>query len=208
MNITIPTAQEQERPPHVEFELRPVEDREASIQAGQKIMKDQEYALIYPRGGKDKVRKIVPSTPVPGTFPSPDYQEFTAKFGKQYEAWKQGLEIPVEGTDLRVFPLLTPAQIENCRTFHIFTVEQLAEASEEAMKNIGMGSRNLKMTAQRWLEFGDDGGKQVSRIEDLEVKNESLMSHVEQLESEIKEMKEKEEIKTPAKKPGRPKKEK
>jgi hypothetical protein len=193
----------EERPPHVEFELRPVEDREASMQAGQKIMRDQEYSLIFPRGGKDKVRKAVPQPPEEGRMPSLEYQEFMARFGKQYQAWKAGLEIPVEGTDLRQFRLLTPAQIENCRTYHIYTVEQLAEASEEAITNIGMGSRNLKMTAQRWLEFGDKGGKSVSRIEELEAKNHDLEELNKQLTAKVEELQV--NVNEP-RKPGRPKK--
>jgi hypothetical protein len=182
-----PLPSETEPAPHVEFELRSVEDRHASVQQGMKIMKDQEFILIYPRGGKDMVEKVVPASPQKGQYPTPAWQEFNARFGKLYAAWKEGQELPVEGTDLRTFRLLTPAQIDNCRELHIFTVEQLAEANEETLKNIGMGSRNLKMTAQRWLEFGEGGGKQVTRMEDLEAKNAALTDLVKQLEAKLDE---------------------
>lgn len=184
-----PLPGQQENPPHVEFELRSIEDRDASIQAGVKIMKDQEVMIIYPRGGKDTVEKVIPTAPEKGKMPNPEYQEFSARFGRQYQAWKEGLEIPVEGTDLRNFPLMTPAQIQNCRTYHIMTVEQLAEANEQTISNIGMGGRALKMSAQRWLEFGDNGGKQVSRIEELETKNQSLEDMVKQLTEQVAELK-------------------
>ncbi len=188
MNTDIPVADAPQPTAHIEFELRPVEDREASSQAGRKIMADKEFALIYPRGGKDKVVKSVPPAPKPGDYQTAAYHDFMAKYGKQYEAWKAGQDIPVEGTDLRVFPLLTPAQIENCRTYHIYTVEQLAEANEEALKNIGMGSRNLKMTAQRWLDFGDkEGGKEVARIEALETSNEDLREQIKVLTAKLEE---------------------
>lgn len=179
--------QQEERLPHIEFKLMPVEDRGESMKQGMKIMVDKEFAFIYPRGGKDVVKKEVPQKPKEGEYPSAEYQEFHARFGRQYEAWKQGLEVPVEGTDLRQFRLLTPAQIENCRAIKIFTVEQLAEANEEALKNIGMGSRNLKSSAQRWLEFGNKGGKEVARIEELQEKNQVLTDQIGQLTAKLDE---------------------
>jgi hypothetical protein len=43
------------------------------------------------------------------------------------------------------------------------------------------------MTAQRWLEFGEGGGKQVTRMEDLEAKNAALTDLVKQLEAKLDE---------------------
>ena len=202
MNTELPPLpHEVQHPPHVEFELRSVEDRDATIKAGVKIMKDEEFCIIYPRGGRDTVAKRIPPSPKAGQYPNADYLDFQGRFGKQYEAWKAGLEAPVEGTDLRTFRLLSPAEIDNCRSYHIHTVEQLAEASEEALSNIGMGSRNLKMTAQRWLEFGENGGKQLTRLEDLEAKNNDLTKMVEQLNAKLQDKSK------PGRKPGRPPKE-
>ena len=204
MNTEIPTAQEQERPPHIEFKLQPVEDRQKTNELRKKFMRDEEFAFISPRGGKDKVKKKIPQPPKPGEMPSFDYQDFMARFGPQYEAWKKGLAVPVEGTDIRQFALLSAAEQENCRTFNIFTVEQLAEANEETLTNLGMGSRGLKMKAQRWLEFGENGGKQVTHIEDLETRNKDLEDLVKRLTARVEEL----EADEPKKRgPGRPKKE-
>jgi len=182
------SGQRQEAGPHVEFELIPVEDREQSMKQGRKIMKDQEFIFIHQRGGKDVVQKKIPEAPKEGEYPSFAYNEFKDRFGRHYEAWKRGQELPVDGTDLRTFPLLTPAQIENCRASHIFTVEQLAETTEEGLANMGMGSRNWKSTAQRWLDFGNNGGKQVTQIENLEAKNQTLEDQLVQLTAKLEEV--------------------
>jgi len=205
-----PQQGQQEAPPHIEFDLRSVEDRDASLQAGRTIMKDKEFCIIYPRGGKDSVEKAIPEEKNADGYPNPAFQEFKAKFGRQYDVWKEGRDAPVEGTDLRNFPLLTPSQMENCRAYHIFTVEQLAEASEEALANIGLGSRKLKMDAQKWLEFGDNGGKSVTRLTELEADNQLLKDQLAQVTAKLTELEEKKAQDVPlagkAKGPGRPKK--
>jgi len=205
-----PQQGQQEAPPHVEFSLMPVEDRDATMKAGRTIMKDKEFCTIYPRGGKDSVIKAIPPEKDGNGYPNPAFQEFLQRFGKQYEYWKQGQDVPVEGTDLRNFPMLSPSEMQNCRAFHILTVEQLAEASEEALSNIGLGSRKLKMDAQKWLEFGDNGGKTVTRINDLEANNQLLKDQLAQVTAKLEEL---ESEKTqnsqsgePKKRPGRPKK--
>ena len=180
--------QQADPPPHVEFSIQPVEDREATMKAGRTIMKDKEYCTIYPRGGKDSVIKAIPPEKDGNGYPNPAFREFRERFGVQYDYWKKGQDAPVEGTDLRNFPLLSPSEIQNCRTFHIMTVEQLAEASEEALKNIGLGSRKLKMDAQKWLEFGDNGGKSVTRISALEADNQLLKDQLAQATAKLEEL--------------------
>jgi len=196
--------QHREPAPHIEFKIMPVEDRQKSEAAGRMMMKDEEFMFISTRGGKDVHKKAVPAPKLSNGNPNPVYVEFMDRFGRQYEHWKRGQEIPVEGTDLRNFPLLSPAQIENCRVYNIYSVEQLAEATEEALKNIGMGSRKLKMTAQRWLEFGDSGGKSVARIDSLESENATLKDQLEQLVQKVDEMEANQSPET-KRGPGRPK---
>ena len=173
--------------PHVEFFLEPVEDRTATINAGRKIMIDQEFYSIYPRGGKDVVTRKVPPPSEPGSYPKADRIDFEGKYGRHYGAWKEGREAPVEGTDLRNFPLLTPAEIENCRTFHIHSVEHLAAATEEALNNLGMGARNLKKTAQKWLDFGENGGKTIAQLQDLEEKVKAQSAQIETLTEKLQD---------------------
>ena len=42
----------QARPPYVQFEMRAVEDRQASIDAGHYVAKDVAYAIITPAGSR------------------------------------------------------------------------------------------------------------------------------------------------------------
>lgn len=176
---------------HVRFKTVPVEDREATQREGRAIMKDEVFAYIYPRGGKDVVKKRVFNNN--GQF-NPDLMMYEG----HYEAWKKGEEPPVEGTDIRNFAILSPAQIENLRSFHIYTVEQLAEANEETLKNIGPGTRTLKKKAEDYLNFGKDGGKATEEINSLraqlesqQTENSKLAEQVEGLNRAVAELTEK-----------------
>ena len=173
---------------YCEFKLMAVKDPEASLREGRVIMKDEPFAYIYPRGGKDKVKKKVLT---PDGQLNPDL----AGYREHYEAWKRGEEGPVDGTDIRNFAVLTPAQIENFRAFKIMTVEQLAEANEETIKNIGHGARAMKQKAQDYLKFGQNGGKVAEEMSELranleaqKLENEQLREQLQELDALVKDM--------------------
>lgn len=48
------------------------------------------------------------------------------------------------GTDIRNWPVVSPAQIKNLFELHVHTIEDLAAANEEVISGIGMGGRMLK----------------------------------------------------------------
>ena len=50
---------QQARPPHVIFERRAEEDRQASIEAGRYVSRDVDYAIVTPSGSKDRVERVV-----------------------------------------------------------------------------------------------------------------------------------------------------
>ena len=172
-----PSTQEA-RPPYVTFTTRTEEDREASIEQGRAVVKDVHFALITPHGSKDRVeRKVsewftvldeaVAQERMPATW--------VQAYKSAYQLWKEGKEVPLEGTSIRNWPLLTPAQVENLTSIKILTVEDLAAANEELMGRIGMGGRVLKDKAQAWLmTAGSPGAKSAERMAQLEAANRQL----------------------------------
>lgn len=70
-----------------------------------------------------------------------------------YEAWKQGSEIPEEGTPIGAWPGCTQAQAEILRANGIRSVEEVANLTETLLNRIKLPNpRALKDQAVRFLE--------------------------------------------------------
>lgn len=188
-----------DRMAYVRFEKRGVEDREASIKAGHYVAKDVEYAIITPPGSKDEVEKVVSewfqqlkSQVQAGRLPP----QFEATYRQAYEFWRRGEEIPVQGTPLKGWPVLSPAQQKNCLNANIRTVEDLAQANGEALARMGMGGVEMKQKAEAWLKAATNLGTVVAenaalkaRVRDLEAQVEGLEKRNAALAAQIGEQK-------------------
>lgn len=171
--------------PHVSFETRPVEDRNATEREGRRIYNDVDFVLIRPPGGKDEVIHIAQEwlknkrrDALAGRFDL----EWVELYEKAYSRWKQGQEMPVSGTPLKMCPSFSPAEVENCVSLNIRTLEELATLSEEGIGRLGMGGRLLKERAINLLKAAENGGKAAMQIEALQVENAELRARLEALE--------------------------
>ena len=166
-----------ERPAYVRFEKRPIEDRDASIQKGHWVGKDIVYALVTPPGTKDVVVvdaaewiKRLERDELEGRIPS----QFVDAYKRAFEKYKKGEEIPLEGTPIKGWPPLSPAQQRNCIAMNILTVEDLANLNSEGMARFGMGVVELKRKASNWLEAASSTGALSARMTALEMKQTDL----------------------------------
>lgn len=167
--------------PWVMFERRDVEDRNASLEAGHYVTRDIDYALITPHGSRDQIERVVAEW-----FPMLEQQVREQRFDPAwlraykaaYAEWKEGKEIPVEGTSILNWPVLSPAQIRLLTTNKVLTVEVLAQANEETLARLGMGARKLKQLAVDYLASAEGPGKVASRMSKLETDNERLQGLV------------------------------
>lgn len=179
------------KPAYVSFEIRAEENRQASIEQGHFVAVDVEYAVITPPGSKDRIDRKVSEW-----FPQLDQQvreerlpaAWAESYKAAYRAWKEGQELPVEGTALRVWPVISPAQLKMLLDLHVRSVEELALANEELIGRLGMGGRALKQKAVEWLASSKDSGKQVEEISALKVENETLKEQNLALEANMKEL--------------------
>ena len=81
-----------------------------------------------------------------------------------YERWKNGQEMPLNGTPIKTWSAISPAQIKNLIAIGILTVEDLANVNGEGLTRIGMGGQNLKKMATNWLETAADHGPVTLRV--------------------------------------------
>lgn len=180
---------QQARPPHVIFERRAEEDRQASIEAGRYISRDVDYAIVTPSGSKDRVERVVSDwfSMLAGEVRAERWpQAWLDQLKAGYEAWTRGQTPPENGTPLSTWPALSPAQVKNWAQIGLRTIEELAEANEEALTAYGMGARDMKSRARLFLENAGDSAALVAKLRASEELIASMQVRVESLEAQLK----------------------
>lgn len=174
--------------PLVRFERIAVKDAQASLSSGQYVAKDVDYAFITPPYSKDEVVKkaktFLEDNRVKverGQLPA----ETADRYRRQYEAWKEGQELPLEGTPIKGWAMISPAQQAMLIDRKIPTVEMLAQANDEGMRNIGMGGMSMKKMAQGWIDQAKEKGPLSTKIASVESENTVLKGSIETLMKQV-----------------------
>ena len=174
----MPVAME-DRPPYVVFEVRPEEDRAQTQQTGHYVAKDVVYAVVTPAGSKDRIEREVSlwlASTRQGVRDGRMPEAWLRHYEAAYAAFKSGQEPPLSGTPLRSWPPASPAIVATCIASGIRTVEDLAQANEEALGRLGMGARALRETARNWLSEAASSGTLVARMAEMEQRLEATVT--------------------------------
>lgn len=183
----MPTVRE-DRPPYVQFETRPMENRAESEKQGCAVFYDLDFVIITPQGSKDKIEKVatewleqcrgqVREQRLP--------QQWLDHYKVLYNAFKEGREAPVIGKPLTSWPPVTPSQLKTLQALGLRTVEDLASCNEETVMRMGMGGRALKQLASNWLTEAKDVGTSAMRLTQLEAENAALRDSVQNLANQV-----------------------
>lgn len=177
-----------ERPPYVTFERRAVEDRTASNSAGHYVSRDVDFAVVTRPGARDTVEKPVVDLIAgwqqyakQGAIPL----TWVESLKTNYRAWKEGEDVPENGTPIKGWPVLGPAAQKDLIQAGIRTVEDLANLPDQDISQICMGGLTYKLKAKSWLEAAKDTGKLVEQMTSLSVSLESLKLLTETQAAEI-----------------------
>ena len=180
---------DEDRPAYVRFERRAVKDNEATLREGHYVSKDEDYALVTPPYSKDCVIKkadkwfeYVKKQVASGRVPMA-HQEL---WEKTYARWQDGQEAPVDGTSIKDWNAISPAQCQNLINAGCRTIEDLAAANDEAMRRLGMGANDLRNKAKAWLQAAKDHGPLTEEVTHLKNKNKQLEGTIESLQDQIK----------------------
>ena len=180
-----------ERPAYVKFERVAVEDKAASATAGRYVAKDVDMAFITPPYSRDIFKMKVTDwltnmrqDVANGRMP----EEWAQNYRKAYDAWKNGQELPLNGTPIKGWGVISPAVQEELLRLNIRTVEDLAKVTDEGQRAIGMGAIDLKNKAAAWLAQMDDKGGVTLKMASLEQQNAQLKGNVETLERQVREL--------------------
>ena len=180
-----------ERPSYVRFERLAVEDRAASIRDGQYVARDVDYALITAAGSKDifktkavqwmadlKQQAAIEKIPL----------AWVDHYKKQYDAWLNGQELPINGTPIKGWGVISPAQQTTLIHNNVFTVEDLATLNDEGLRRIGMGAVQLRTKAAAWVAQLADKGPLTQEIAAVRTENVTLKLSMESMQKQLDEL--------------------
>lgn len=146
---------------HIRFEVRAIENSQKTTEKGYKCYDDIDFAIMLVPGDRFfEFEQIV--TPEVLTRWG-NYQETRYRVDA-YKAWKAGQAAPLNGTPLKEWPVISPSELRQLEMMHVFTVEDLADLSEEGIRRYGIGAQKLKQKAQSWIAAGQDKGKIVEQV--------------------------------------------
>lgn len=177
MSMIADVLDREQRPAYVTFERIPVEDKAASLSAGHYVAKDVDYVNITPPYSKDifkqkvqawmdQLKADVANERMPKTWAD--------GYEAAYRAWQTGQELPLSGTAIRGWGVISPAQQETLVKMNIRTVEDLAGVNDEGIRRIGMGAVELKQKAIAWLAQLKDKGPLTQEMAALRTENANL----------------------------------
>jgi hypothetical protein len=185
------------QPPYVRFERRPVEDRPASMREGRYMTKDLDFAIVTPIGSKDMIPRVatewlayLEQQVKEGRFNAKWLDEYRAA----YKAWQAGEEMPISGTPIKGWPLLSPAQQANVISANILRVEDLAGINDEAIRRIGPGALEMKEKAVAWLKAAKGSGVAAQEVADLTAKARQLQAQIESQQQMLRELRAENEL--------------
>jgi len=177
--------------PYVRFERRAVENVAKSREEGRYVGVDIDFVNVTPPGSKDVwTNKVsiwldqLDKDKRDGRIPP----EWVDKYSKAYQAWQSGQELPLEGTPIRGWGVISPAQQEALIRLNILTVEVLSSINDEGLRRIGMGAVDMRNKADAWLKQLSKAGKPTLEIASLKKENSELRTTVETLEKRLEEM--------------------
>ncbi len=157
------------------FYTEEVEDAEASKAAGHAVYR----SIDKVEWGRKGQNLVVLNETVKRVMRNPAIWQVMEP---AYLAWKKGQEAPIDGTSLKMWPAITPAQVRTLQNFGIRTVEEVMALSDGDCDKIGGGIRHLRTRARLWKEAANDIGKVAERLAAIEADRKADLDRIAELE--------------------------
>lgn len=128
------------------------ENEQKSLEAGRPIFDEIPSISIQWPGHDETVRRIEPQ----------DIQEYP----EAYARFKAGSDPVSDGTPLAEWPMMTGSAMREFQYLGFKTVEQLAQATDEAQRKMGPLSKFAKL-AKEWLDAAQSSQNNVVKLKQL-----------------------------------------
>lgn len=158
---------------HVHFYSRPVYQAFQSQAEGRAIYKDCDMVKIHMPGNQlNNVDTFVDDT-------------HKARFPRQwahYKNTKSGGESYV-GTPVSEWPMITASRAMELKAMKFFTVEQIANASDQQIQALGMDAAGLRLKAQRFLQLAKGEADDNAMQKELKKRDEQIAELMQKVEA-------------------------
>lgn len=122
------------------FFHRPIQNKAKSEEAGRPVHDQVEWVEIIVAGDRNsKVSRKVSDID-------------KRRWPQQYQAFKSGNKMPLQGTPLEQWTQLGTDQVADLKSLGIMTVEMLAGLSDDQVANYGLGGHQLREKANAYIE--------------------------------------------------------
>lgn len=99
-----------------------------------------------------------------------------------YEAWKKGQEDPVDGTPLSAWPGVTRGQVDQLKSLHIRTVQDVAALTDSDLERVGMGARRLRDLARAFVKAADQDADISAALAERDAQIEEMQRQIAELQ--------------------------
>ena len=115
-------------------------------------------------------------------FDQPAAESYIRRFPIEYNRYLMGKKAEQSGTPLTQFAFLSGAELEACKFRGIYTVEKLAELSDEHTKELNL--QNEREAARKFIEIS----KNNKIIAEFAKKEKEYKAEIKELKEQIKEL--------------------
>lgn len=193
--------------PHVRFENKDYGRNEsASVASGRHVPNNATFIIITSHGSKDCSEQIADEwiprkrTEASRGMYNPEWVDY---FERQYKAWKEGHELPREGTPILTWQMVSPEQNTRLRALGITVVEDLSAIPDTGLASLGLDGRVMRDMARAWIAEGTDKGINAKALADANERIASQQDTIDDLRARLVALEQSAEKRGP----GRPRKE-
>lgn len=154
---------------HVKFYSKPVPQPFLSEQEKRPIFQDVDFIRIHTPGNQLNV--------IDRPVESEDKKRFPIQWARYSNSKEEG-EI---GTPVSQWPIITASRAEELRAVKFFTVEQIANCSDQQIQALGMDGSALREKAKRFLAISKGDADASKAEEELKKRDEVIASMAERM---------------------------
>ena len=153
------------------FRTTAMKNEAETAKQGRPIFDDLEICELRYPGSKNV--GVYPATSFSHWADDPETGEqvrvtYAERFKRQYQQFKSHDAQTKSGTPLAYAPFLTESRRAELRAQNIYTVEALAHIDGAELKNLGHGGRELKNSAQEYIEQSKTRSTDTKLMQELE----------------------------------------
>ena len=168
----------------VQFYKKSMKQEDASNEAGRPIFKEFDFVRIMIPG--DNLTEI-------DTYAQESHKQRFPRQWAHYQNQTAGHE-DIVGTPLDQWPQVTRSQAEELRGLKFYTVEAIADCSDQQLQRIGMvagmSPHNFRLKAKAFLNLANDSAEVAQRESELQALKEENAKITAETEAKLSKMQE------------------